>query len=246
MCTPLSYPRTGQLINADSSLVFDTCGVKYPTTNCDSSFWDNTGWRYYPESMTRVYAKKYWEVRFDVPAIPLDSAGEGVLLYVTHKAIDSINFPDIKNGFKLLESQYGPYRLRKVNPEASSGEESQYFNLYFVNYVPMGEVWYTLDTMEHVYCEFQGWPAIHAGSYVPDQSHAPFSLALNTDNTNLHISSNAEPIINYAIYNLQGNSISHSNNINYQNTLDIDISALSNGIYFLRINTHFSKFIINR
>ncbi|TAL67371.1 MAG: hypothetical protein EPN82_15495 [Bacteroidetes bacterium] len=103
-CPPLSYPRTGQLVNQDSAIVFDTCGIRYPSANCDSAFWDNTGWRYYPEAKGKVYARKYWDVIFGVPAIVLDSIRGDSLLYVTHNAIDSINYPNIKNGFKQLET----------------------------------------------------------------------------------------------------------------------------------------------
>jgi hypothetical protein len=104
--------------------------------------------------MKRVYTKKYWDVYFDVDAIPLDSVGAGTLLYVSHNAIDSINYPDIKLGFRRLEENFGTYRLRKISPNITTGKDSRYFRLYFDNYVKMGEITYTLDTMEHVICDF--------------------------------------------------------------------------------------------
>jgi len=249
MCPPLSYPKTGQLINQDSSLVFDTCGVWYPSMDCDSAFWNNINSIHSDSAMAKVYAKKYWDVKFDVPAIPLDSVRGDTLLYVTKDAIDSINYPNIKNVFNQLTIDYGTYRLRKVNPEETTGKGSQYFNLYFDDYAPMGEVWYTIDTMEHVYCEFQGWPKITQGNEVEDVITKDFVVCINPSQQYITIQAkNLNKIRKIEIYNLLSFMLYTNKLPDFVNNdfIRINISDYPSGIYIIAINEQIYKINIVR
>ncbi|OGU41712.1 MAG: hypothetical protein A2X61_00180 [Ignavibacteria bacterium GWB2_35_12] len=245
-CPPLSYPPTGQLVNQDSAIVFDTCGIRYPSANCDSAFWDNTGWRYYPEAKGNVYAKKYWDVGFNVPAIVLDSVSADSLLYVTHDAIDSINYPNIKNVFKQLEIIYGTYRLRKVHPQETIGERSQYFSLYFDNYVKIGEVEYYLDTMKNIYCEFANWPSI-SGSNVDDiKTNYDFKIEPDVSQSFIKILSNNNlRIKSIKIYNILGELLYYYSFID-NDIFTININNYSTGLYIIAINEQIYKFYVLR
>ena len=249
MCPPLSYPKTGQLINQDSSLVFDTCGVWYPSADCDSAFWNNVNSIHFDSAMIRVYAKKSWDVKFDVPAIPLDSVGYDTLLYVTYDAIDSINYPNIKHGFKQLEIDYGTFRLRKIRPDVTIGKLSQYFVLYFDNYVPMGEVWYTIDTMEHVYCEFQGWPKVTQENVVEDENTKDFKISYDASMQNITIQpKNFIKIEKIEIFSLLGTLMYSDKSLTFlnDNNFRINISNYPNGIYIIVINEQIYKLNIVR
>jgi hypothetical protein len=249
MCPPLSYPRTGQLINGDSSLVFDTCGVWYPSANCDSAYWNNINSTYGDTAMSRVYAKKYWDVKFDVPAILLDSVRGDSLLFVTQNAIDSINYPNLKYGFNQLEIKYGTYRLRKVAPHLTTGKGSQYFNLYFDNYAPMGEVWYTLDTMEHVYCEFKGWPPITQNDVIDFNNNIDCKITFESSQKTIKIQTNKfTKTYNIEIFNLLGNRY-YYNDFSSNNKFDefnIDINSYPSGLFIIAINKQIYKFLIFR
>jgi hypothetical protein len=259
-CSPQVYYEREKIreINQDTAIVFDTCGLKIKYNSCDSTFVQNLyrseGIPYYDSTIKKVFAKYYWDIYFLKDAIKLPVYPHDTAIYVTWEAIDTSSVLERKI-FRELDSIFGKYKLKKISPEIDTGSSSRGFDLYFDNWVSVVEVekfindnlFFNLNNDKRLcYCEFKRWPFLTAGNSVPDESQSPYNLSLNTGNTNLHISSNAEPIINYAIYNLQGNAISQLNNINHQNALDNDISSLSNGIYFLRINTHISKFIINR
>ncbi|MCL5991211.1 MAG: hypothetical protein M1419_03815 [Bacteroidetes bacterium] len=245
-CFPLSYPPTHQLVNQDSAIVFDTCGIRYPSANCDSAYWNNTGWNYYPEAKGKVYAKYYWDVRFAVPAIVLDSVRGDSLLYVTHDAIDSINYPNIKYGFKQLETIYGTYRLRKVHPDEITGSRSRYFRLYFDNYVKFGEVEYYLDTMYNVYCEFANWPSL-TGSDVNDNNiNSDFKIEIDASQSFIKILSiNNLRIKSIRIHTILGELLYYSSLIDNDNYI-ININNYSTGIYILAINKQNFKFFILR
>jgi len=244
MCPPLSYPKTGQLINGDSSLVFDTCGVWYPSTDCDSAFWNNINSTYGDTTMSRVYAKKYWDVKFDVPAILLDSVRGDSLLFVTQNAIDSINYPNLKYGFNQLEIKYGTYRLRKVAPHLTTGKGSQYFNLYFDNYAPMGEVWYTLDTMEHVYCEFKGWPPITQNDVSDLTSKNDLIISPNPASEYIEIDLGAKLSESWElsesyqiqIFDVFGRQMYNFVGAHCNEPLRIDIPNFPDGVYFLKLS----------
>ena len=252
-CLPLSYPPTGQLINQDSAIVFDTCAVRYPFANCDSVFWNNINSDYHSEAYRKVYAKYYWDVKFDVPAIPLDSARGDSLLYVNHDAIDSINYPNIKNGFKQLENNYGPYILRKLHPDEKTGKRSQYFSLYFDNYVKIVDVLYSLDTMEHVYCEFANMPVIQ-GSNVNDEKSKEDKIKLkiypnpSAGVININITNSNYPKQEIKIYNVLNELIyNYTYSIFNENfILNIDLSFLPNGYYIIKNGSVIEKFIINK
>jgi len=248
-CVPLSYPRTGQLINQDSAIVFDTCCIRYPYANCDSAFWDNIRWRFYPEAGRKVYAKYFWDVRFAVPAIVLDSVKGDTLLFVTHNAIDSINYPEIKNAFKQLEAIYGSYKLRKVHPDEIAGERSRYFRLYFDNYVKIGEVEYFIDTMKNVSCEFENWPSLTGSDVNDNDINNDFNIVLDPSQTLIKIlSKNNLTIKDIEIYNVLGELIY---NYNCRACIDndnftVNINKYQSGLYIIAINQQINKFYILR
>jgi hypothetical protein len=252
-CSPHKWLRSGEPINKFDDIVIDTCGT--PTRNnmrnCDSIFFDiQTHKPGEPISDTlydRILSKGIWRVimpegSLNLPIYPIDT-----IIYLSIDDIDT-SFHDLIDGFKSFEYKYGAFYMRKFNPSIIDGLTGRTFHISFDSWLKVRLVEGDLKKIQGLDCEFINWPVISGIAGIPDQSQSPYNLSINTDNTILHISSNAEPIINYAIYNLQGNAISQSNNINYQNALDIDISALSNGIYFLRIlapnqQFHLIKFI---
>jgi hypothetical protein len=238
----LVFQENSQPINRDTTFVLDTCGIKLKMSTCDSTFYLN--WRQNEFVTSRMLAQNMFRLDFDFPAIKLPKYPKDTNIYVSWRDIDTIYF-SVREAFNKIENDYGFFRFWKAAPQLDTGRGSQLFWIEFDNWVLIPYVEYAINSnIQNANCEFYGGPDYESTIVLDDQSDFPFYL--NTDNTNLHISSNAEPIINYAIYNLQGNAISQSNNINYQNALYIDISPLSNGIYFLRINTQISKFIINR
>jgi hypothetical protein len=179
MCVPLSYPQTGQIINLDSSIVFDTCGVQYKYSNCDSSFWYNLKSDYGEQAKKKVYSKGYWVILFEVSAIPIPAAPkEDTLIYVDWTAIDTA-YPEIRNTFQQMEENFGDLYFRKMSPTA--GENAKNFRLYFTNYV-------NIDSITTIGSQISGIKVFDYGSWPAIQQNIPNdkSMIPRTDISEIH------------------------------------------------------------
>ncbi|OGU87462.1 MAG: hypothetical protein A2220_14285 [Ignavibacteria bacterium RIFOXYA2_FULL_35_10] len=133
-----------------------------------------------------------------------------------------------------------------MHPQETIGERSQYFSLYFDNYVKIGEVEYYLDTMKNIYCEFANWPSI-SGSNVDDiKTNYDFKIEPDVSQSFIKILSNNNlRIKSIKIYNILGELLYYYSFID-NDIFTININNYSTGLYIIAINEQIYKFYVLR
>ncbi|MFH1049837.1 MAG: T9SS type A sorting domain-containing protein [bacterium] len=245
MCVPLSYPSTGHLINQDSSLIIDTCGIWYPSVNCDSVYWNNITSENSELAKGRIYAKKPWSIRFEVDAIPLEPAPWDTNLYVTWTAIDSSNYPEIRSRFEFIEHEFGSYKLRKVYPDKDTGIDSREFILIFDDYTWVLTLTNYCNNIPYTHAEFIGWPSVPQSDVNDDNGKNVFSISPNPANEYIEInvgengrrqSADGRQEWDIQIYNVYGECVLSVGANGSSPVQRIDVSSFPDGIYFIKLS----------
>jgi len=261
---PYSYPPHNANYKLDSAYAFDTCGIKLKSIDCDSSLMLN--YFIIADGRERLYAKELWVVWFDVKAFNLPRYDPDTLIELTWRDADSINFPAIKDSLEILESIYGNYRLRKLEPEYTEPDDGQTFLVYFENYVNGVNIENKFRLIPYAHCDFMG--GISKVNAVESNE--------KTQNKNIQISPNPASeyieinLVNVVETGLRPVSTGFSEGIRVYNALGecvknptpalvhtpaplergiregvlrIDVSDLPAGVYFIRIGDAVKSFV---
>jgi hypothetical protein len=244
MCPPLKHPPSGYLVNQDSSIVIDTCGIWYPFSNCDFVYWGNVFSLHGKEAQDRIYAKNTWLIWFDVKAIPLPEAPSDSVIEVTWEDIDSLNYPEIRDSLKSIEQIYGPFKLIKVDPQFTEPPYGQDFHIYFDNYVNVNFLIKKFRDCPFTHCDFLSWLADDYPSYVSENNNGielpPQILVLGNY---LSITNQSINKHNIKIYAINGFEIKENDYSLIDNKIFINLKNISNGFYFILIDNEVYKFI---
>lgn len=138
--------------------------------------------------------------------------------------------------------------FKHENQEGSEGRQLRcFYNDIIGAYDFRAEAIAVLESAEsgNGYSDFE----FECGSFVStqpiEQAISEFQVFPNPASTTLHIQSKSERIRSLSLYNLQGIPV-HERQGN-ENTLDLDISHLPSGMYFVLINeSYFEKVAISR
>jgi hypothetical protein len=166
-------------------------------------------------------------------------ASTGSVDTVSWKAIDSVHYNKLRNGFDTLEKIYGTYVLSKDNPWDTV---SQIFDIIFTHLVNVDSVVYYvlgIDTSHWVRCGFTGGYR-HNDSYVgesiifpnpvlelyPNPSTGILSLKINNSGSEKH---------DLYITDMLGRVVLqlHSVVIIHGETININVYQLNNGAYIM-------------
>jgi len=238
-CPPLTYIRDGQHTNLDSNCVIDTCGIWYPSANCDSAYWNNIQSKFGEEAKKRVYGKKFWEILFTVPAIPIPAVPKpDTIIYVDWTAIDTA-YPEIRNTFKNMAENFGDLYFEKLSP--TDNEYSKSFRLYFTNYVNIDTVTKIgTNTTGIIVFDFVGWPYISYDNVIENNKNDFFiQIYPNpaTDFLELTVSSELTHS-KIEIFSIESIKMFES-----EPARRIDVSRLCTGVYYIKIGSKVYKFV---
>jgi hypothetical protein len=243
MCPPLKHPPSGYLVNQDSAIVIDTCGIWYPSISCDSAYWGNVFSKYGLEAIKRIYAKNTWLIWFDVKAIPLPEAPSDSVIEVTWRDIDSLNYPEIKDSLKSIEQIYGTYKLIKVNPQFTEPDIGQSFDVIFENYVNVNELTKKFRDCPFAHCDFLNWLSDDYPDDVKDNHNDSLIIYPNPAFYFLYIKSNNDLIDNINIISTLGCQQPLNINKQYDKIVVVNVSRLPSGVYFIVLNSKIYEFI---
>nr|HVZ41201.1 T9SS type A sorting domain-containing protein [Candidatus Kapabacteria bacterium] len=138
-------PPSGKDIANGDSIVIDTCGLQGAWTDCEEAA--------HYAGLLRMYARHWWFIHFDVDAIHLPAADPNAIIEVGWQAIDTA-YLDTREGFEALERRLGPITLRKVYPQATTGEDARMFRMRLEQYFYQDSVTRETDSIPHVVCDF--------------------------------------------------------------------------------------------
>ncbi len=215
-------------MNQDSSMVLDTCRFGPETAGkiCgDKLFYSQNGY-------SGLYDKKHFRIEFLIDAIKLNKFPEDAIVYVQWQNIDTI-YTNLRSVFSNLEQKYGEYKFLKIYPSLTNDQK---FDLEFEDYINVYEL---IDTLKNIPNLKSDYPAYHL---------VIFSDVENDDDNTNNISPN--PVSDFIslnfkeykgiieIFTLKGIFVKE---MLYQQK--IDLSFLSTGIYFLKADNKFYKFI---
>lgn len=246
--------------NSDSSLFIDTCGLweldstLYLDSGKHTQFPDLKAGPLY-ESYKRYYSNSFWVIKFDpMSAIQIIDTVNKDLNQIEYFTVDDIDssFKEIYDGLQQARIKYGEIKIRvfptrniSINEQlALFSKPSQAHNIILetekiVNSIEFAEF---LGTKIEEPCIFE-----HGLSYpvsVKEKNKMVFKVSSN--HSNFHIESEIE-IKNIGIYAVNGIKIKDIFFNEYNKfEANIDISALSTGIYFILINNTSLKFSIVR
>jgi hypothetical protein len=232
-CFILVYPNdydpitgTGTYFNPDSVMI-DTCSQS-----------SNYG---------KLFSKKGYEFSMKVYVF-----GNDILpsyTPVTWQDISS-SFTQIKEGFQNLEQEFGPYTIQRTDyhPSDSLFLKNPIFEIEFQNYFKFDSVANALDEIDST---SKAWmknvPAYIIGSKVENNNineksklsvspnPAIDEITIETNNFNGYTDNQL------MIYNETGKLIKKL--YFKENTIKIDVSSFSNGLYFIKVNGYTKNFI---
>jgi hypothetical protein len=105
-----------------------------------------------------LYAKRWYGISLDsdyfhFPAAPLDT-----IIQTTWQQLDTI-YDTLRSEFDSLQRQYGPFVLRKYNPNETIGRLSGEYNIGFDSLLEVDAVINTLDGLKYEWASsFDGFP----------------------------------------------------------------------------------------
>jgi len=159
------------------------------------------------------------------------------------------NLPTIRNAFHQLETTFGPYSFKRYNGNMNDSEhlDTRGFLIEFENYVLVDSVNYTVFFIDSVSsCNLLNPPNL---LFVREINTDVLKIEVNQVENLLSIyfkENLTTYLTNLKIYDIYGLCLHESITWDKTKTLDIDISILNNGVYFLLVNNKIYKFLILR
>ncbi|HVZ37642.1 MAG TPA: hypothetical protein VHI13_00030, partial [Candidatus Kapabacteria bacterium] len=139
-------PPSGKDIANSDSIVIDTCGLKGEWSTCVEA-------AHYVDDYTRLFARRWWLIVFDVDAVHLPAADRDSIVEIGWREIDTA-YPDIRAGFEMLEMMFGPITLRKKYPDNATGDGSRIFRMRLQSYFRLDSVINLTRSIPHLTCDF--------------------------------------------------------------------------------------------
>jgi hypothetical protein len=236
------------LFNHDSTLFVDTCGL-LPSSYIDSDGNLNpTGGSQY-KFEKRYYSKSVWAI--EIPWTFFDTTGKDLntLHYFTIDDIDSEE-SELFDLFQIIKQKYGNIKFwfsldKELSIQGAWVENGFYTYIETENLVNSLEFEdYVNELLPNSSCQFLS--EISYTVSVKDVSKTNYTINVSQDFNSLLIESD-ELINNIIIYSLEGVKLIEIPNFRNHNTyLQINISHLQTGVYFLQVNNSIHKFIVVR
>ncbi len=243
----VGYPNKDHF-NRDSTLFVDTCGLE-PSSYLDSDGNLNpTGGSQY-KFEKRYYSKSFWGI--EIPWLFFDTTDKDLntLHYFTADDIDSKE-SELFNSFQKIKQKYGNLKFWFSLNFNLSIQESWIDNGYYL-YVETENLVNSLEFEDYVNellpntsCQFLS--EISYTVSVWDVTQTNNTIIVSQDYNLLKLKSD-ELIQKITVYSITGDNLIDLNYNNNDNTnLQVDISHLLTGLYFIKINKTFHKFMVVR
>lgn len=255
-CIPCYNTQYMEFYNRDT-LAIDTCGIIEELGSSSELDNYNNDWCELVRSQEspivrrlvwykRYYSKRGWSFSFQVMAIDLPWAPHDSIVECSWEDIDS-SYTNIRDAFERLEKKYGEFYFIKKDPEDTITYLSQTFKLRFDNWVNTIEVYDSLKTIPQI---VPGVNVFHFvdGLSIDQTSEKIFEVYPNPSENKIIIKFNEEPeninIIN--IFSIDGN-LQISQPIQFPaDNIQVDISELSDGVYFVVYKNQRTKIVVRR
>jgi hypothetical protein len=212
----------GGLINTDSALV-DTCSGSSTYRGIYVKQWFNFAFRY--GSMLQL------------PSAPADT-----ILEVSWTAIDT-NYAATRSAFQALETKYGTFVLRKLNPDLTDTNkplQGGAYKIRFLNYVCEDSAWHDLKAVPEIDDTFmQDGLLVPYASVVVTYSFEKNGIQIypNPARSSIDILGRSDsPLF---LYDEKGECLKVLN----PSQETISLEGLPFGNYFLRSNNNFARFV---
>lgn len=245
--------------NQDSTLYIDTCGLYLldPNIYKDSSgnhtqFPDLNSNQFFKQHK-RYYSKSIWDIQFYLPNLAFDTTNKDLntLYYFTVDDLDSNN-TDIFNGFQKANTKFGNIKFwlsRFTNLTISETLNSYYVPDFcivetenLINSIEFEE--FIESIIPNIYCRF-GSEIIYPLT-VNTNVDVDLKIRISPDYDLIEIES-SDVIRNVMVYSVAGSClIDLKNNNNTKTNLQVNIGHLLTGLYFIKINDNFHKFMVVR
>jgi hypothetical protein len=234
--------------NRDSTLYVDTCGLEpsyYRDSEGNLSPFGGSQYRF----EKRYYSKSIWEL--SISRSIFDTVGKDLnsLKYFTVDDIDSNNH-EIYNSFQFVKSEYGNIKFwfsldKELSIQGAWVENGFYTYIETENLVNSLEFEdYINELLPNTSCQFLS--EISYTVSVKDVSKTNYTINVAQDFNSLLIESD-ELIKNIIVYSLEGVKLIEITNYRDHNTdIQINISHLQTGVYFVQINNTMHKFMVVR
>ncbi len=249
-CSPQYWMEDSTLIgNSDNSFLIDTCGIPKWFESCDSTLWYYI--KHYYEPYYRCFAKYSWEIIFQVDAIPKPAKGDTTII-VTWEEIDT-SFREIRSGFQSFEQTFGSFVLEKMYPGFGPGSSlGRIFLLYFTDYNNVQLVTDSLNKIQNVVAGFSRTLYFHNSSVHNENNFSYNVISISPNPANEYIEINFEADsrrqtvdgrqeLDIQIFNVYGEQMTVG--ANGRSPLQINISHLPVGIYFVRVGSEVKSFV---
>jgi hypothetical protein len=241
-CSPEYWIEDNSFLYNYDRIVLDTCGINFYSSKCDSSYWLN----YDNNVFSRLYAKNYWDIKFEVEAIPIQ-AYDDTTIWVSWEDIDT-SYIDIRNKFQELEYNFGAYRLQKTYPNISSEYDlGRSFMLFFIdsNYHHIKSVTQFIDTILYTKCWF-GKYFNHSGKtdILVENDKQEITISPNPASEYIEIDLGAKLSESWElsesyqiqIFDVFGRQMYNFVGAHCNEPLRIDIPNFPDGVYFLKLS----------
>lgn len=221
----------------------DTVGKYYtgfPNITFEKSFF----------ALKRFYTKSIWGIK--MPSAVFDTTGKDLstLNYFTIDDIDENNNQEIFEAFQQVKQSFGNIKFwfhldknKSIN-DAWKISDSGYSFIECETFVNTAEFEEFINTIvPNVECKFLSVFA-HPTS-VNGNPKSVFTLVLSTDYNSIYVKSDYV-IQQVTVYSLTGNKLVTISDENSNTELQINISHLQTGVYFIKVNNSIHKFMVVR
>ncbi|MBI5325293.1 MAG: hypothetical protein HZB41_08500 [Ignavibacteriae bacterium] len=201
-----------------------------------------------------LYAYKWYLVILPPGALNVPEAPRDTLIYRDWRDIDT-NFIELREGFLNIENKFSPFIMRKEHPEGvdTSSLGSRSWLIKFEEYFNIDSVVFYLSSIQNL--TFAGYDmraarfddvyqnTVRNGAEIIDiKQNQP------SEKITVKILKNIDYNKTLELYDIKFRLIFnyHLSDFEANNTIDLNISDFSAGVYFLRCGNYIRSFIICR
>ncbi len=209
----------------------------------------------------RFYSKSLWRIKMSWSVFDTTGKDLNTMNYFTVDDIDSINNQEIFQSFKQVRQAFGNFKFwfnldKNIsihdawilfdNSGDSEYIEGDYLYIGCDNFVNSAEFAEFINTIvPNVECKYRTIFSLPTSS-VNENPKTMFTIKLSADYNSLSVESN-DILRKIIIYSFTSNKLMELQTItNGTNNIQISISHLLTGVYFIQINNSFHKFMVVR